>query len=123
VLLYSVIEMVRARCSLATMSMGRMEALYASWSSQEEHLSPPLVRIAMTLHVSQAPRSIRNRSNEFEKNITKRGNVALGKAEKHTEERPISKILIVFFLVVVVGSSLVQVFNLFGKSPAKPPKD
>jgi hypothetical protein len=77
----------------------------------------------MTLHDRQAPRTIRGRSNQFEKNIEKRGNVALGKAEKRTEERPISKTLIIFFLVVVVGSSLVQVFNLFGKSPAKPPSD
>jgi len=59
------------------------------------------------------PRNIRNRNKKFDENITKRGNVPVGRAADHEEESPISKTLIIFFLVVVVGSSLVQVLNLF----------
>lgn len=43
--------------------------------------------------------------------------MSIGKAAEHEEEFPVSKGLIFFFLVVVVGSSLTQVFNLFGKAP------
>jgi hypothetical protein len=65
------------------------------------------------------PRNIRNRNSKFDKNITKRGNVAVGKASEHEDEFPVSKKLIAFFLFVVVGSSVVQLFNMFGK--AAPP--
>lgn len=65
------------------------------------------------------PRAQRRRNDLHAKNVTKRGNVAVGKAAEHnTEESRISKPLIAFFLFVVVGSSLVQVFNLFGKAKA-----
>ena len=64
-----------------------------------------------------APRAIRNRNAKFDKNIVKRGNVPIGKAAEHQDEFPVSKTLIVFFLVVVVGSSVVQVLNLFNKAP------
>ena len=64
------------------------------------------------------PRNIRNRSNKFDKNVTKRGNVPVGKAADHEDDSPASKGLIFFFLFVVVGSSLVQIFNLFGSAPA-----
>ena len=68
---------------------------------------------------SQAlPRNIRNRNQKFNKNVTKRGNVSIGKAADREEDFPVSKSLIVMFLVLVVGSSLVGVFNLFGKAPA-----
>jgi hypothetical protein len=66
------------------------------------------------------PRNIRQRNSKFDGNITKRGSVPVGKAAKHEEVFPVSKGLIAFFMIVVVGSSLVQVFNLFG-SVNKPP--
>ncbi|KAL7572053.1 hypothetical protein ACA910_001703 [Epithemia clementina (nom. ined.)] len=62
------------------------------------------------------PRNIRNRNNKFDKNITKRGNVPVGKAADHEEDSPVSKTLIAFFLFVVVGSSVVQILNLFRTS-------
>ena len=68
------------------------------------------------------PRNIRNRNNKFDKNVTKRGNVPLGKVEEHGDDQyPVSKKLIVFFLIVVVGSSLVQVLNLFNRGSGLPP--
>jgi hypothetical protein len=66
------------------------------------------------------PRNIRNRNQTFDKNITKRGNVPLGKAAEHKDESNISQKLIIFILVIIVGSTLAQVFNLFG-SASKPP--
>jgi Ribosome associated membrane protein RAMP4 len=65
------------------------------------------------------PRSLRKRTEKFDKNITKRGNVPVGKAAMRQDEFPASKILIAFILVVVVGSSVVQILNMFGTS--KPP--
>jgi hypothetical protein len=62
-----------------------------------------------------APRSIRNRNDKFTKNVTKRGNVPIGKASEHDDEFPVSKALIGFFMFVVIGSSVVQIFNLFKK--------
>jgi len=72
-----------------------------------------------------APRSIRNRSKKFDKNITKRGNVDPGKVTEREEEGPrMSSTLIAFFLILVVGSSLVQIFNMFlGGGKSKPPTD
>lgn len=46
-----------------------------------------------------------------------RGNVPVGKAAEHEDEFPVSKALIIFFLVVVVGSSIVQILNVFQKQP------
>jgi len=65
------------------------------------------------------PRNIRNRNAQFDKNVTKRGNVSVGKAAEHEDEFPVSKVLIGFFLFVVVGSSVVQMFQMF--STASPP--
>jgi len=68
------------------------------------------------------PRNIRNRSKKFDSNITKRGNVDPGKVAEREEDGPrVSPTLIAFFVFIVVGSSIVQVFNLFGGS--KPPTD
>ena len=64
------------------------------------------------------PRQIRNRNQKFDKNITKRGNVPIGKAAEHEDDYPVSKGLIAFFLFLIVGSSIVQVLNLFRKGPA-----
>jgi Ribosome associated membrane protein RAMP4 len=66
-----------------------------------------------------APRAIANKTKKFEKNITKRGNVPIGKAAERQDEFPVSKTLIAFFLIVVVGSSVVQILNMF--TTAKPP--
>jgi hypothetical protein len=66
------------------------------------------------------PRNIRSRNDKFDKNVTKRGNVPIGKAAEHSEDPSVSKTLIIFFFVVVVGSSVVQIFNLF-KTSAPPP--
>jgi hypothetical protein len=74
--------------------------------------------IILNFSFQPLPRNIRNRNQKFDKNVTKRGNVSVGKAAEHEDDFPVSKTLIMFFLVVVVGSSLVQVFNLFGKAPA-----
>ena len=63
------------------------------------------------------PRQIRNRNQKFDKNITKRGNVSLGKVEDK-DDFPVSKGLIAFFLFLIVGSSVVQVLNLFRRGPA-----
>ena len=64
------------------------------------------------------PRQIRNRNQKFDKNITKRGNVPIGKAAEREDDYPVSKGLIAFFLFLIVGSSVVQVLNLFRKGPA-----
>jgi hypothetical protein len=48
--------------------------------------------------------------------VNKRGNVPIGKAAERQDEFPVSKGLIAFFLFVVVGSSLVQIFNMFKSS-------
>jgi hypothetical protein len=70
------------------------------------------------------PRNIRNRQKKFEKNVTKRGNVDPGKVAERDEDGPrVSPTLIAFFMVVVFGSSLVQIFNLFGNGVAKPPAE
>ena len=70
------------------------------------------------------PRNIRNRNKKFDKNITKRGNVDPGKVAEREDDGPrVSPALIAFFMVIVFGSSLVQIFNLFGGATAKPPKD
>jgi Ribosome associated membrane protein RAMP4 len=66
-----------------------------------------------------APRAIANKTKKFDKNITKRGNVPIGKAAERQDEFPVSKTLIAFFLIVVVGSSVVQILNMF--TTAKPP--
>ena len=44
--------------------------------------------------------------------------MSLGKAENRDEEFPVSKTLIALFLILVVGSSLVEVLNLFSRAPA-----
>ena len=69
------------------------------------------------------PRAIANKNKKFDKNITKRGTVTLGKTseEKKKDELPVSKWLIAFFLIVVVGSSVVQILNMFVNSGNKPP--
>jgi hypothetical protein len=41
----------------------------------------------------------------------------VGKAAEHTDENNVPKWLIAMFLVLVVGSSVVQILNLFGKAP------
>lgn len=43
----------------------------------------------------------------------------IGKAAERQDEFPVSKGLIAFFLFVVVGSSLVQIFNMFKSDPLK----
>jgi len=67
------------------------------------------------------PRSLRNKSAKFDKNITKRGNVPIGKAAERDDDFPVSKGLIAFFMVVVIGSSVVQIFNMFITSKPPPP--
>jgi hypothetical protein len=67
-------------------------------------------------HSQALPRSVRNRTEKFDKNITKRGNVPVKKRDEN--EVNASKWLIGFFIFVVVGSSLVEIFNLFSKTKA-----
>ena len=67
-------------------------------------------------HTQPVPRSIRNRNAKFGENINKRGHVPIGKAGEHTDDPPLSKGLIAFFLFVVVGSSIVQVLRMFQTS-------
>ena len=48
--------------------------------------------------------------------------MSVGKAAEHQEEnQPVNKTLVAFFLIVVVGSSIVQIIRLFGSTP--PPLD
>jgi hypothetical protein len=84
------------------------------------HPLPPFLRHLHTSRVvfQPLPRNIRNRNQRFDKNVTKRGNVPAGKAAERVDDFPVSKTLIGFFLVVVVGSSLVQIFNMFSKAPS-----
>jgi len=84
---------------------------------------PTIPSIPESIHDSSQPlpRNIRNRNNKFDKNITKRGAVPVGKAAERTEESHVPKALIFFFLFVVVGSSLVQVFNMFSSGEGPPP--
>lgn len=50
--------------------------------------------------------------------LLQRGNVSIGKAAEHEDDGfPASKWLIAFFCFVVIGSSLVQIFGLFQRSP------
>jgi len=63
-----------------------------------------------------APRNIRNRQKKFDGNINKRGHVPIGKAAEHTDDPPISKGLIAFFMFVVIGSSIVQILRMFQTS-------
>jgi hypothetical protein len=61
-----------------------------------------------------APRNIRSRSDKYANNVTKRGNVPVGRAVKHEEEsRKINPMLIVMFLFLVIGSSIVSVLRIF----------
>lgn len=70
------------------------------------------------------PRSIRNRNAKFDANVHKRGNVPPGKIAERQEDGPkLSPTLIIFFLVIVVGSSLVPLLNLFGVRSGKPPAE
>mmetsp|Transcript_7433 Transcript_7433/g.10680 ORF Transcript_7433/g.10680 Transcript_7433/m.10680 type:complete len:86 (+) Transcript_7433:56-313(+) len=64
------------------------------------------------------PRNLRQRNAKFDSNIQKRGKVSRGKAEERTDEPTMSKGLIAMFLILVVGSSLVEVLNLFGRAPS-----
>eukprot|EP00563_Minutocellus_polymorphus_P019107 CAMPEP_0197721448 /NCGR_PEP_ID=MMETSP1434-20131217/4490_1 /TAXON_ID=265543 /ORGANISM="Minutocellus polymorphus, Strain CCMP3303" /LENGTH=73 /DNA_ID=CAMNT_0043306455 /DNA_START=30 /DNA_END=251 /DNA_ORIENTATION=- len=65
-----------------------------------------------------APRQLRKRNDNFSKNVTKRGNVSIGKAAEHEDDGlPASKYLIAFFCFVVIGSSIVQIFSMFQRSP------
>lgn len=58
------------------------------------------------------PRKIRARSDNYAKNVNKRGNVPIGKAAEHEKEVPPPKHLVILFFVLVVGSFLVQLLNL-----------
>jgi hypothetical protein len=64
------------------------------------------------------PRKIASKNQKFDKNITKRGNVPVGKAAGREDEFPVSKALIAMFMFLVLGSSIVQVLNLFGGGKA-----
>ena len=67
-----------------------------------------------------APRSIRQRSNKFSKNVTKRGNVPATKSTDEEEERKMNPYMIAMFVFLVVGSSFVQVLKLFQSTPDVP---
>ena len=85
------------------------------------HINDPKPNKQYTITYQALPRNIRNRNTKFDKNVTKRGNVPRGKVEEHTDEFPVSKWLIGFFIFVVVGSTLVQFFNIFGGGKGLPP--
>ena len=70
------------------------------------------------------PRKIRNRGNKFDENITKRGKVDKGKVELRSDDGPqLNQWLIIFFMVIVVGSSIFPLLNLFGGKVNKPPAE
>ena len=85
------------------------------------HNDTNLIQYIDNTQCQPLPRSIRNRNQKFDKNVTKRGKVPIGKAAEHEDEFPVSKVLIGFFLFVVLGSSLVQFFNIFSKAPVVGP--
>mmetsp|Transcript_32804 Transcript_32804/g.47486 ORF Transcript_32804/g.47486 Transcript_32804/m.47486 type:complete len:85 (-) Transcript_32804:302-556(-) len=58
------------------------------------------------------PRKIRSRTDKYDKNVTRRGNVPIGKAAEHEKDVPPPKHLIILFFVLVVGSFFVQILNL-----------
>jgi uncharacterized membrane protein len=47
----------------------------------------------------------------------------VGKVAERTDEPKISQKLIIFFMVILVGSIFAQIFNLFGGSASKPPSE
>lgn len=63
------------------------------------------------------PRNISKRNSKFDSNINKRGKVDIGKAAKRKEDPPVATWMIVMFMILVVGSSVVGVLNLFSKTP------
>ncbi|GFH60336.1 hypothetical protein CTEN210_16812 [Chaetoceros tenuissimus] len=67
-----------------------------------------------------APRQLRKRTQKFDKNITKRGNVVAKKSTDEEEERKLNPWMVGMFVVLVVGSSFVQVLRLFQSTPAIP---
>ncbi|GAB5031664.1 Hypothetical protein NocV09_00602170 [Nannochloropsis oceanica] len=56
-------------------------------------------------------RATRLRSEKFDKNVTKRGNVPVGKAAKREEAAPVSPLLLGFFIFVVVGSAIFSIIQ------------
>mmetsp|Transcript_38547 Transcript_38547/g.93396 ORF Transcript_38547/g.93396 Transcript_38547/m.93396 type:complete len:89 (-) Transcript_38547:139-405(-) len=75
-------------------------------------------------YVQPLPRKIRNRGNKFDENINKRGNVDKGKVELRQDDGPqLNQWLIIFFMIIVVGSSIVPLLNMFGGSGNKPPAE
>lgn len=72
------------------------------------------------INLKPAPRSIRNRTNKFDKNVTKRGNVAAKKSDDEEVERKLNPYMVGMFVFLVVGSSFVQVLKLFQTTPAVP---
>ena len=85
-------------------------------------LSPTLSLTQCSIHLFHStrlslqplPRNIRKRADKFDGNINKRGNVPLGKAGDRPVEHQVSPWLIGMFMVLVIGSSVVSVLNLFG---------
>eukprot|EP00979_Chaetoceros_neogracilis_P009635 scaffold2192_cov268-Chaetoceros_neogracile.AAC.37 len=77
-----------------------------------------------TFHAKQtrtpAPRALRNRSNKFAKNVTKRGNVPAKKSTDEEVERKLNPYMVAMFVFLVVGSSLTSVFKLFQSTPDIP---
>lgn len=67
-----------------------------------------------------APRKLRNRSNKFDKNITKRGNVSVKKSTDDEDNRKLNPWLVGMLVFLVVGSSVFQVFRMFQMKPAIP---
>lgn len=64
------------------------------------------------------PRNLRKRTEKFDGNVTKRGNVPLGKAGDRKADGPaMSPWMIGMFMFLVIGSSIVGVLNLFLKAP------
>ncbi|TFJ88647.1 hypothetical protein NSK_000216 [Nannochloropsis salina CCMP1776] len=62
-------------------------------------------------------RATRLRSEKFDKNVTKRGNVPVGKAAKREEAPPVSPVLLGFFVFVVVGSAFFQIIRTAQSGP------
>lgn len=72
------------------------------------------------VHQKPAPRQLRKRTQKFDKNITKRGNVVAKKSTDEEEERKLNPWMVGMFVFLVVGSSFVQVLRLFQSTPAIP---
>lgn len=88
------------------------------WRSDREEYRKSVVKLLLATHPLLCFISFPFRVAKIICSFLQRGNVSIGKAAEHEDDGlPASKWLIAFFCFVVIGSSLVQIFSLFQRSP------